>query len=373
MTTRYVDGTSGNDAWDGLAPAWDGVHGPKKTLNGAEDTPVQAGDLVYVRPGVYYERLTCDVDGSSGSPIEYRGDCDGSVWPGGGEVRITALNATGTSISQSSCIYTVTARYWRIFRDLALSHGSVAPIHGCFLDSIFEGLYIFGAYNAGSAVTICFLAGSARITFRNCLVMSYGTMTYGGSFDTTSNAQHLVENCIFLGGRNSYTLNMRGGNSTIRNCLFLGGYYSIYVYGLYAGETVAINNCQFIGSGTAMRAQTLGQILEDYNNIYGVNTARTNVDVGANSISIPGTFDAHLLFEMLTSGKLFSFFDHGTDSGVKERPSLNPPATDLRGIGQLGAARDWGPLEYDDSLGIGGGGGGGPIIGSRIIRGLGAL
>lgn len=35
------------------------------TLNGAEDIPVAAGDIVYVGPGVYREMLTCDVSGGN--------------------------------------------------------------------------------------------------------------------------------------------------------------------------------------------------------------------------------------------------------------------------------------------------------------------
>lgn len=59
MTIRYV-GPGGNDGNSGL----DWVN-RKLTLNGCEDTPVVAGDLVWVGPGVYRETLTVDVDGGS--------------------------------------------------------------------------------------------------------------------------------------------------------------------------------------------------------------------------------------------------------------------------------------------------------------------
>ncbi len=52
-TAYYVD-PAGNDAWDGLAPTWDGEHGPKATLQAAIDA---AGsdeiDVVWVADGVY--------------------------------------------------------------------------------------------------------------------------------------------------------------------------------------------------------------------------------------------------------------------------------------------------------------------------------
>ena len=63
MTTRYV-GKGGDDANSGLTWAL-----RKLTLNGAEDTPVVAGDTVYVGAGTYRELLTYDVSGGAGTPI----------------------------------------------------------------------------------------------------------------------------------------------------------------------------------------------------------------------------------------------------------------------------------------------------------------
>lgn len=65
MTSRFVDGILGNDANDGLAAVTGGGHGPKLTLNGAEDSPVAAGDVIYVRPAVYRELWTWDVSGGN--------------------------------------------------------------------------------------------------------------------------------------------------------------------------------------------------------------------------------------------------------------------------------------------------------------------
>lgn len=59
MTTYYV-GKGGNDSNAGTSWAQ-----RKLTLNGAEDIPVAAGDKVYVGPGVYREKLICDVSGGS--------------------------------------------------------------------------------------------------------------------------------------------------------------------------------------------------------------------------------------------------------------------------------------------------------------------
>ena len=109
MTTRYV-GKGGSDSNNGLSWAT-----RKLTLNGVEDTPVEAGDTVYVGAGTYRETLTCDVSGSSGSPISYIVDYAGSHTDGtGGVVRITGSNDDMTQ-TRADCIVASRKNY-RTFR-----------------------------------------------------------------------------------------------------------------------------------------------------------------------------------------------------------------------------------------------------------------
>lgn len=51
-TTYYVNGTTGDDLYDGLAAAWDGVHGPKKTIQAGIDASTDT-DTVQVADGTY--------------------------------------------------------------------------------------------------------------------------------------------------------------------------------------------------------------------------------------------------------------------------------------------------------------------------------
>lgn len=51
-TTYYVNGTNGSDSWNGLAPAWDGANGPKKTIQGGVDA-CNAGSTVQIAAGIY--------------------------------------------------------------------------------------------------------------------------------------------------------------------------------------------------------------------------------------------------------------------------------------------------------------------------------
>jgi hypothetical protein len=58
--TIYYVGPGGSDGSNGTSWAT-----RKLTLNGVEDIPVVAGDVVYVGPGIYRELLTCDVSGGN--------------------------------------------------------------------------------------------------------------------------------------------------------------------------------------------------------------------------------------------------------------------------------------------------------------------
>src|SRR3990172_12539685 len=99
MTTYYVDWEKADNTGNGLTLAT-----AKKTLNGAEDIPVVAGDFVWVRPGVYRETLTVDVSGSSGNLITYQGDVAGQIWHPGGVVRITGSD-DDIAAARDKCIY----------------------------------------------------------------------------------------------------------------------------------------------------------------------------------------------------------------------------------------------------------------------------
>ena len=48
----YVNGSTGNDSWDGLSAAWDGTSGPKDTIQSAIDDSTE-GDVITISPGTY--------------------------------------------------------------------------------------------------------------------------------------------------------------------------------------------------------------------------------------------------------------------------------------------------------------------------------
>lgn len=357
MPTYYV-GPGGNNANSGLSWAQ-----RKLTLNGAEDIPVAAGDTVYVGPGVYRETLTVDVSGAAGSPITYIGDYTGANTSGvGGVVRITGSDDDIT-ITRLYCITTSGTFDYRTFTGFSLDLASNVS------------LYMLNARNSWIVENCFFQLSNRHITLvgvaqnghtiRRC---HFGFTTNGqyqvqiGHSSALNDRAHSIENCIFYANPVENIQIFRVGGITIKNNLFVGSIGIRVAGALTAGQTETVNNCIFIGHTTGLQATVVGEITEDYNTLYLVATPRTNVAAGLNSNTYPPLLDIRWFFEAVNGGRLVTPFDLGQWSQlVNYNSGLNPPATDLRGTGQIGLAREWGPLEYDPTLEIAGGGGAGAV------------
>jgi hypothetical protein len=227
MTDRFV-GPGGSDVADGLTWA-----NRKLTLNGVEDTPVVAGDTIYVGAGSYRELLTCDVSGSSGSPITYIADVTGENTDGiGGIVRITGLDSdTGTP--QRNHHITCQGRSYRTFRGFLFDNniqGSDSGVHGAVYfgtggniiieDCVFDTAYYTGSpISGGSGICTEVNSGSNNIV-RRCFFMPgtntpvcrrlFGSRTINATF----------ENVFFYG---SNIIMETTNNLTYQRCLVLGG------------------------------------------------------------------------------------------------------------------------------------------------------
>ena len=89
-TTFYVSDPNGNDSWDGLAPIWDGTHGPKATIQAGIDVS-QTADTVILAAGTYSGSRNRDLD-FNGKAIILK-----SVNPNNSSVvSSTIINCTGS-------------------------------------------------------------------------------------------------------------------------------------------------------------------------------------------------------------------------------------------------------------------------------------
>lgn len=348
MTTYYV-GAGGNNANAGTSWAQ-----RKLTLNGAEDIPVAAGDTVYVGAGIYRETLTVDVSGSSGSPITYIGDYDGSHTDGtGGVVRITGSDDDITA-TRANCI-TVTSKNYRTYKyfvmDMTTSNNYTQDT-AC-TDTVFDGCYADSIY-------------MNKPTGATKVINSHIIFLHAYASSVINSPDFIVENCIFTGiGYGIQITNVT--NFVVKNCTFIGKTEgirgSLGTNG--SGNVMYCYNSIFYRCTTALSlAFTSGNdIVEDYNTFYGCATNRNTVSVGANSIKVPPNFDTRWFFEMLHGGSLVSPFDLASYSALINVAGTSPTTADLRGTAKIGAERELGALEYDSTLDIeaGSGTGGGAV------------
>ena len=347
MTTYYV-GPGGNDGNSGETWAL-----RKLTLAGVGDAGLHWGDVVYVAPGVYRETLTVAKSGSAGaSVITYIGDKTGEHTDGvGGLVRITGSNDDKT-MTRSNCIL-VDGFNYRTFRGFHLegSTASACSMYGCKYCT-FELSSISGSTKG---VAFDSTANSLANTVQNCYLGVIGNNVvtdYNGGVEA-GNPGHLVQSCIigpWSGGWIPGVRITKGGGFTIKNCAIMGGYQ-----GLLSDTTghspVYIYNSMIMCCTLGIQAQVVGDIVEDYNTFWGNGTDRTNVAVGAHSVSYPALFDTRWFPEVVSGkGRMVTPFDLASYSQLLNLAGTAPPATDLRGAAVIGAQREWGPLEYDPAL-----------------------
>ena len=346
MTDRFV-GPGGNDGSDGLTWAT-----RKLTLNGVEDTPVVATDVVYVGPGVYRETLTCDVNGSSGNEITYIGDVTGENTDGvGGIVRITGSDDDQTA-TRGDCVNSG-GRTFRIFRGFAMDTASDVMVDMQNANNwTLEDCYFTGGNAANVRMNE---ASQLNNTIRRCLFV--GTTTNGPNLemshtDTIDNSGHLIENSIFLGGGQDNILIIRIGNVTIKNCTILFANDDGIDQGTApaGGQTTTVENCIIAWNGQyGLEATATTDITEDFNTLYeNATAARQNVNVGASSQTYPPLFATPIL---LDGFQLPWWFGELGEWSQIARIAGNSEATDdLFGIVRptTSAKKSWGAIQLQE-------------------------
>lgn len=349
MTTRYV-GIGGNDGNDGSTWAL-----RKLTLNGIEDIPVAASDIVYVGPGTYRELLTTDVSGGAGTEIVYIGDVSGEHTNDvGGIVRITGSD-NDTTGTRAYCVNGAGDAY-RTFRGFQFDMATTALINGTedhwivedcvFLDSAgTNGIQVLGDNQSDWIIR--------RSIFVNM-------RTRGIALSTTNlldNIDHLVENCLFISVRGDAIYVQRAGDCIVRNCLFLGtGDDAIDIAtSVNAGHPLVVNNCIFTANAKALEATILGDITENYNTFWSNGVDRTLVNIGAQSQIYPDLLVMPILHSGASQASGFKFpwwFGELSEwSQIAQITGTNEPTEDLLGILRpvTASKNSWGVLQFHDT------------------------
>lgn len=351
MATRYV-GIGGNDGNSGLTWAL-----RKLTLNGAEDTPVVAGDLVYVGPGCYREELTVDVSGGAGTEIVYIGDITGEHTDGvGGVVRVTGSDNDQTK-TRNFCITAGGGQDYRTFRgftlDMYVTLGIRAQtdptnwiVEDCAIIAESDGgIRFLGDNQANNSILRCIII----------IIEAYARPVLFSSAGGCANASSTVQNCIFICSMSDAIECDDVGGVTVRNCTFYARRALKISDALPGGYTACtVNNSIIVAAAVGLEAQVLGEIVENYNTFYGNNTDRTNVNVGANSETYPPLFAMPLFHSGALQASGFKFpwwFGSLSEwSAIRAITGSNEPSEDLLGITRpvTASKNSWGACQFMD-------------------------
>lgn len=358
MTTYYVNPVDGLDANNGLGPdASHATNKPWKTMAKALGAAgIASGDIVYMSPGVYRECVSVAMTSPVAETI-VRGDpanAQGFKTSGGariapGQVQWTAYTTNDKTNPLGSATLDLQGRSFLSFENIFFVGGNANTINsgtGRSTDIRFSNCAVAAQGNRGLRISAS-TAGAFNLTIEKCRFFSQAggaihlVPTRPASGDTNLNI--VIRDCFFLNLTSSgieLQPNGSGGNvggMTIRNCTFFTGNVGITVGG-GTSTTLPVNvtNCYIAASGTGISANTLGQCIEDYNQIFS-GTPRASVDVGTHSISGAGPLSPyapllHFGQEAIWGGKVRPLGTPMTESPMLAWPSDgSQSATDLIG------------------------------------------
>jgi hypothetical protein len=203
-TSYYVD-PNGNNSWDGLAPVWDGVHGPKATIQAAIDVAEDnKGESVVLAAGTYRGNGNRDLD-FKGKALTVRStDPDNAA-----VVAVTIIDCQGTRTAPHRGFY--------------FHSGEEA-------DSVVEGLTIKNGWVWGRwAGDWDWIEGGGGIwcrngspTIRNCTIAgntSYSEFGVGGGILCNGGT---IIGCTISDNVSSYGGGIYCGDAVIIDCIITG-------------------------------------------------------------------------------------------------------------------------------------------------------
>ena len=275
--TYYVNGTTGDDSYDGLASTWDGTHGPKKTIQAGIDASSDT-DEVIVADGTYTGDGNRDLD-YGGRAITLRSengpencviDCEGTeAEPHRG---FYFHNDEGNDSILDG--FTIKNGY-HDYGGAIQSFSSPLIKNSQILDSTatkYGGGYYCEVYMLTPVLQHCVISGNSAsrgggVCFTNCclaemtecVVRENEATNYGGG--VSSSYQLTADECLI---QDNYAYNKGGGvccrysvGTTILNSQISGNQSIWYGGGIYTeysdltivGCSLADNKCNFYGGG----------------------------------------------------------------------------------------------------------------------------
>ena len=199
----YVNGSTGNDSWDGLSADWDGTHGPKDTIQSAIDGSTE-GDVITIAPGtyvgIYDEDIGKTVIDMREKDITLKSE-DPNNWSvvrstaiaGGDSAIFFASNGeiNGLTITSGNGIHCgISSPYNRGTRTLS----STSPtISRCLIDARYYAVTTYVNYQQGPTQPV--IENNVISSILHGVKLDHQANSYGG-------ANAIIRNNIILGKRN---------------------------------------------------------------------------------------------------------------------------------------------------------------------------
>jgi hypothetical protein len=346
MTIRYV-GIGGNNGNNGLS--WDTR---KLTLNGVEDTPVVAGDIVYVGAGVYREMLTLDVSGTNDSTrVTYIGDVTGENTDHiGGTVRITTSDDDITNTRNNCITDGGNSRSYRTFRGFSMGAAPITASYHPFTLTSSTSDYVIvedcSFHETGFANAYGFYISSRNCIVRRCYFQGIGAAWFGSASRMTA-CNNLVENCIIIGGNVGVGVVWQEGNYT-KNCTIVSCTYGFYIVnGTASNVQLTVTNSIITLCRTDIHIDYAYQLSENYNNSSDITATRAFS--GANDNDYTPIFQSSILYPGISYG-ITNFVELSEYSPLKAIVGTNEATTDFYGMTRptTSGKKSWGAIQYDN-------------------------
>ena len=353
MATYYIR-TDGSDSNAGTGPA---TNQAWQTIGKifASGSVVVGGDIVYIAPGTYSEKITVSAT-SPTSQVQIIGNPTASQFTGvtSGPVKLSSFNAAGTTaLFSNSFLINATGKDYYSFSNLVFESnaGGTPDSAVVFAESryIQFSRCLFTSNSTVASPTASMIRATAKtstaldMTIENCVfteTQAYGVYLTGSSVlaDTT-----IVRNCLFFS--NVYSIYLSAITASVYNCAVVGGVVGVYQTSGSSNATITVRNSLFKSlSNTGILGTAFGS--QTYNRFIACATTITNIpsSVTSTTTGVLGLEQFYtLLFGLNIQQPYTSYLgspntSFGTSSGA--------PSTDIYGITWSGSSPDAGAGTY---------------------------
>jgi hypothetical protein len=347
MATYYVR-TDGSDFNAGTGPA---TNQAWQTIGKifASGSVVVGGDIVYIAPGTYSEKITVSAT-SPTSQVQIIGNPTASQFTGvtSGPVKLSSFNTAGTTaVFSNSFLINATGKDYYSFSNLVFESNAGGSPDSAIVFA--ESRYIqfsrclFTSNSTTASPTSSLIRATAKtstaldMTVENCVfteTFGYGVYLTGSSVltDTT-----IVRNCLFFSAAVSVYLSAI--TASVYNCSIVGGNIGIYQTSGSSNATLTISNTLFKSLSNGILGATF--VTQTYNRFIAVAAnANTPSSVTSTTSGVLGLEQFYTLLVGLNNFQPYTSYENspnksfGTPTGA--------PVTDMYGVTWTGTTPDAG-------------------------------